>query len=69
MVLDWIGWVEALSCVDRVLVLLSLGRVSTLFFWGCMSSLDRVVVCQHSILSPFNELIFGLGFRINSLSN
>jgi hypothetical protein len=26
-----------------------------------VSTLDCVVVCQHSIRSPFNELIFGLG--------
>jgi hypothetical protein len=28
---------------------------------SCLSTLDRMVVCQHSIHSPFNDLIFGMG--------
>jgi hypothetical protein len=52
---------EAWSCVDPVLELLSLSHVLTQFLWGCVATLDCVVVCQYSILSPFNELFFGLG--------
>jgi hypothetical protein len=40
------------SCVDPV----SLGLCGNP---GCVSTLDRVVVCQHSIRSPFNEIILG----------
>jgi hypothetical protein len=46
--------VESWSCVD--LVSLELCGNS-----GCASTMDRVVVCQHSILFPFNELIFCVG--------
>jgi hypothetical protein len=45
---------ESWSCADPVLVGLC-GNPS------CVSTLDRAVVCQPSILSPDNELIFGLG--------
>jgi hypothetical protein len=51
---------EAWLCVDPLSVLWCLNRVLTQFLWGCVSTLDHVVVCQHSICSPFNELIFGL---------
>jgi hypothetical protein len=46
---------------------LRLGRESSKFSLGlcvnsgCVSTLDRVVVCKHLIHSPFNELIVGLG--------
>jgi hypothetical protein len=59
---------EAWSCVNPVSVVLSLGRVSTQFLWGFMST---QVVCQPWIvwlcvntlsIPHVNELIFGLGF-------
>jgi hypothetical protein len=57
--------IEAWSCLNPVSVLLSLGRVSTQWLCvnpGLVSTLDRVLMCLHSIHSLFNELIFGLGF-------